>query len=224
MSVNIMNRRIIMTPALASNPSLSSTTFDPATIQSAVLSNGNLTATHDAIVDSWSNVFSTTSYSTGKKYSEAVINVGDSNSTQIGVANSAWVTLGSNGNIGSAITSGKISVGWFTNPSGNVEINAANLTGAPIQGYGVGDVVAIAVDLGASLIWYKDLTTASNWNNSGTANPATGVGGLDISSITGGPFFFAVTTGFDHLAGSKVTVNFGGTPFTGAVPSGFGFW
>jgi hypothetical protein len=75
--------------------------------------------------------------------------------------------------------------------------------------------IGIAVDLSALLIWFR-IAPSGNWNGSGTANPATGVGGLSISSIAGA--LYPVMGG---QTSDVVTANFGDTAFTGAVPSGF---
>jgi hypothetical protein len=47
----------------------------------------------------------------------------------------------------------------------------------------VGSVVEICVDIDARLFWLR--VSAGNWNGSGTANPATGVGGINIAAMTG---------------------------------------
>ncbi len=82
---------------------------------------------------------------------------------------------------------------------------------------------AIAIDIGNKLFWAKNLTAGGNWNNNVSNNPATGVGGISFSGISG-------TTGWDLFAyigsvnpptGSTVTANFGSSAFSGTVPSGF---
>jgi hypothetical protein len=82
-----------------------------------------------------------------------------------------------------------------------------------------GDVLAIAVDLTARLLWTKNITQASAWNANGAANPATGVGGLDISSLPS-----VVYPTVDLLDNSQVTLNLGTAAYVGVVPSGFGNW
>jgi len=201
----------------------STTTLNPASIFECVLSNGNLTATHDAIQDNWACAFSTTTSTTGKKYCEVVTTVGDSNNGFIGVADAAFVAAMSGGtNLGGNTGGNRKSVGYGYN--GAVQIEGSNLTGSPIQGQVLNHIVAVAVDFSAKLIWYKDLTAGSNWNNTGGADPATGTGGLDISQLTNSPFSFAVGPGFDHTSGANYTVNFGGSAYTGSVPSGFSNW
>ena len=72
------------------------------------------------------------------------------------------------------------------------------------------------------LAWFKVLSGTSNWNNSGTANPGTGTGGLDVSGLAGGPYFICATTG--GTTGSAITLNAGGSAFLRPVSSGFSAW
>jgi hypothetical protein len=99
---------------------------------------------------------------------------------------------------------------------GTININAgfAGNIGQRVSG----DVIGIAVDFAAALIWFR-VAPSGNWNGSGTANPATGVGGFSISAIAGGALYpnFSTTS----TAGEIITGNFGATGFTGTVPSGF---
>jgi hypothetical protein len=81
-----------------------------------------------------------------------------------------------------------------------------------------GDVIGIAVDLTAQLVWFR-ICPSGTWNGSGTANPATGVGGISISSISTGLLFPMYTVGAS--VGNNVTANFGASAFSGALPSGF---
>lgn len=101
--------------------------------------------------------------------------------------------------------------------NGRILINAVD-SGASISG-GVavaqGSAIGFAVDFTAKLLWARQ-GAAGNWNGSGTANPATGTGGLSITSIAGALFALMAGQNLD-----KVTANFGDTAFTGAVPAGF---
>jgi hypothetical protein len=81
-----------------------------------------------------------------------------------------------------------------------------------------GTVICLAIDCTARLIWFR-LGAAGNWNNSGTADPATGIGGISNLNLGDGiPVFPAVSFGNSP---DQYTANFGGTAFTGTVPSGF---
>jgi hypothetical protein len=88
-----------------------------------------------------------------------------------------------------------------------------------IQAMAVG-TLCMAVDLTAKLIWFR--TGAGNWNNSGTANPATGVGGWALpAGFAGnnrGSLFPAVMA---YGTATALTIN--QTPVQ-AVPAGFNGW
>jgi hypothetical protein len=76
------------------------------------------------------------------------------------------------------------------------------------------DVVELAVDIPNKLLWLRK--NGGNWNNSGAANPATGAGGLSISSLVGttiNPAFSLQGTG------ESWTINKSLTP-----PSGFSYF
>lgn len=93
------------------------------------------------------------------------------------------------------------------------------------QGYSVsggssfvsGDILGIAVDLGALRVWFR--RNNGVWNAGAGADPAANVGGLDISSIFSGvaayPALVMAATGMNE------TANFGATAFSYTVPGGF---
>lgn len=84
---------------------------------------------------------------------------------------------------------------------------------------GIGNVqIGIAVDLDAGLIWLRPISSAV-WNNSATANPATGIGGFALGAAAGTMFYPVVTIATSD--GVVFTCNFGQNAFTGAVPAGF---
>jgi hypothetical protein len=89
-----------------------------------------------------------------------------------------------------------------------------------VASYVVGDTVDFSVDRVNNLIWFR--TNGGNWNNSASANPSTGVGGIALSTPTGTLLYPA----FDLYYGGGATIpsltaNFGATTFTYAPPSGF---
>jgi hypothetical protein len=100
---------------------------------------------------------------------------------------------------------------------GAIWINGVN-SGVAIGSITSGMVIGIAVDLTANLIWFR---TASNWNAGGTANPATGVGGISISAVAGTLF---PTFGGGSTNTQVSTANFGASAFAQSVPSGFSIW
>jgi hypothetical protein len=80
-----------------------------------------------------------------------------------------------------------------------------------------GDVICLAVDLVNNRAWAR--INALNWNNSGTANPATNTGGIDISLVFAGHAAFTFASGDN--SGMTTTANFGATTFAQTIPSGF---
>jgi hypothetical protein len=208
-------------------PPPTTTAFDPAHLGTALtLSNSNLTATNSTFA--FNNARSVASHSIGKFYFEVTLTTSAFGGDAVGIANASEVLNGS------AAGSSSNSVGWEfpANSTGNVTINGTAIGTAAGNAGEAGDIVGIAVDLTAGLIWFKfqfvvNVGINTNWNNSGTANPATGVGGFPLNGVTplnAGPYF-----AFVSLAQStdQYTANFGATAYaatgTGA-PSGFGNW
>lgn len=186
-------------------PAVTFTTWNPADLLRVALTNGNLTATNTTTTQP-SGVRSVSSFSTGKYYWEATAGPWNSFSTDIGMGNASQAFNGA------ALGSG----GIFLNKDGAIYRNGS-ASGMPTFGIrAAGNVIGIAVDLTARLIWFR-LAPAGNWNNSGTANPATAVGGVDVSSITGALF----PTYLPYTLNDAFTANFGGSAFSGTVPSGF---
>lgn len=186
------------------------TTFDPATIGPGVLlSNNNLTATRSTgSGDQGAKGLASTMKSTGKAYFEYTWVNGTGGDTGAGVATAAatYLSLGAGGAGGALLySSGAI---WHSGNSGVALAAIAN-----------GNIVAVAVDTAANLIWFKNVTQAGNWNNSGTANPATGVGGITTDSVglAVGPAVVVATNP------AAFTLNPGPT-FVGTVPVGFSAW
>jgi hypothetical protein len=83
-----------------------------------------------------------------------------------------------------------------------------------------GDVVCLAIDHPNQRLWFRK--NGGNWNNSGTANPATNIGGFNISAVFTATNTFALvtfaSTGLNH------TANFGAATFAQTMPSGFSAW
>jgi hypothetical protein len=78
--------------------------------------------------------------------------------------------------------------------------------------------VSVAIDFTARRMWFAmDFSASGVWMNSPTANPATGVGGIDISGLSAGTYFIATTT----IGGEDVTLNAGSSAFFRAMPAGF---
>lgn len=80
-----------------------------------------------------------------------------------------------------------------------------------------GHVCCMATDLDNQRMWFR--IDNGNWNNDPTANPATNVGGVDISAATGGFEVKPVVACVDNNIHG--TANFGGAAFAFTVPAGF---
>lgn len=97
----------------------------------------------------------------GKRYLEFAVSQLINNSTWVGLATSAQsLSGGCGGGTCKAITAFGGGLGQLRNDT----------------------VGQIAVDLGAKLLWIRG-QSSDNWNNNAAANPATGVGGSDISAL-----------------------------------------
>jgi hypothetical protein len=171
---------------------------------SITLSGGDTVATGSGVVG---GVRAVKGISTGKFYYEATMTTWAAGGTAIGLALA-----------GASLTTQSGGVVCVARTSRLIQINGAG-AGASLGGTGTsGDIIGIAVDLTGKLFWAR-LAPTGNWNNNASNNPATGVGGVNIAAIATGamfPWFIAGT-----VAGDKVTMNFGASAFSGAVPSGF---
>lgn len=143
------------------------------------LTGSNKIATASGTPSNTYGVRADTSYSSGK-YVFAVTNV--STEILIGIMNSTpnMATdqfFGTDTNAFEMYGSG---ASYFFNGGGGTIGNGAT--------YSSGNTVWVAVDITNKLIWFK--FTGGNWNNSGSANPDTGVGGISFSGLTGAVFPF----------------------------------
>jgi hypothetical protein len=169
-------------------------------------SNGNLTLT-DASGSGFVGVKATHSHSTGKFYFEVTTNT-NNGSMQFGIANSSYA-------LGSLAGSGQ-AVGFDT--GGGVFIGGVSIgTGASFSA--ATHTLSIAVDFGNATFWFR--VDAGNWNNSGTANPATNAGGFSISTLPAVAYFPASAP---HDVTDALTANFGATSYAQSVPAGFSNW
>jgi hypothetical protein len=187
------------------------TTWNPSDKSSNItLTNANLRANPTTTADG--GVRSTTSQTSGAKfYFEVTGNGTGGTNTGCGITTSASAL----GSIGSAAASSAL---VFQN-SGNIWINGSN-TSVSVGAIGTG-TVSFAIDLANARLWIR--RSGGNWNNSGTANPATNTGGLSISALFPTNPAFAVAT-FNTSTAFNYTVNFGASAFAFAVPIGFSAW
>jgi hypothetical protein len=140
-----------------------------------------------------------TGYSSGKHYFELTCVTADTNDGFVGLE----------GNSG-AIFTGLTTDGSLFNSGGTVGTMTATTAG---------QVVGVSVDATNHLLWIKNVSTGSNWNGSGTDDPATGTGGISFAAGTIYP-----CVGASSSTGQKYTLNTGGSAFTGTMPSGFSEW
>jgi len=184
----------------------SSTTWNPSDkTANVVLSGGNLIATTTSTSDA---VRATTAIALGTKvYFELTVASGATNNTGGGLLQTG---VGMNLYPGSG-TAGVI---LYTG-TGQVYVNGSP-SGSPLGAYTSGGVLCFAVDLVNNQLWVR--LNNGNWNASGSADPSTNTGGLNISGL------FAATTASPAAAlattGVTVTANFGAA-FTYTKPSGF---
>jgi hypothetical protein len=152
------------------------------------------------------------SNTTGKFYWEVTANTFTNIATCIGIA-SVTYPLGT-----TSLWSGGVTGSVALLQGGQIGSEGVN-TGLTIGGaVANGTVICVATDIGARQIWFR-LGAAGLWNNSGTANPATGVGGVGYTSMGSGVATYPA--GSFNASGDRMTANFGDTAFTGAVPAGF---
>jgi hypothetical protein len=80
---------------------------------------------------------------------------------------------------------------------------------------GLNDNIGVAVDPTAKKMWIR--VNGGSWDGT-TDNPATGVGGLDISGITGSIFAATDSNAFSYA----VTAKFDSSSWSFSAPAGFG--
>src|SRR5262252_1804430 len=202
------------TPGATIIAGVSYVTWDPATVTAVTLSGGNLVATNTGAgsTNQGAHVVTTSGKTSGKYYFEATFGTdidGAANSRSVGIGTTASTYSGLGG------SNGTTGVMFFVSrASNNVGANGSAVAVAiPVPA----TVIGMAVDLDNRKMWFR--TTGGIWNNSGSNDPATNVGGITIPSGTMIPFCtFGGTFG---AAGNSFTANFGASTFGGSVPSGF---
>jgi hypothetical protein len=90
------------------------------------------------------------------------------------------------------------------------------------------DVIAVAVNVDAGTVWFKNITQSGDWNGIINADPTYNVLGFDYKASN--PFFQANNYTLpialpDHISSSALqTYNFGATTYAGTKPDGFQNW
>jgi hypothetical protein len=187
-------------------------TYDPARknpSSNLTLSGGNLTASVSANTF-FAGVGATGSgRSSGKFYFEVSITAGfDNQGLGIGSAAATDYT------VSPGLTGG---AGWRVG-AGHVFVDGIDTS--TIQTGASPDVYACAVDFNNMRIWFRR-AGSTNWNNNGSADPATNTGGISISGLSGGPWIPVVVL---EITGDVFVANFGGSAYNMTPPSGFGNW
>lgn len=199
------------------------TTWNPSDKSANVtLSGSNLIAT----ITSGTNqgVRSTISHSTGKWYAEfknCFFSTTPSSSSRggVGIADSTYSLTAGPG-------SDNIHSAWVIQPPTVIVGNASKIAGAIATAITTSVTIGVAVDVDNHLVWFTE--NGTTWNNGGTANPATGVGGFSlVGTATMGPAIFLAAWlrwSLDGAPQDTATLNGGGSAFTFSVPSGFSNW
>ena len=191
------------------------TTWNPSDKSASVtLSGGNLTATSSGAVDQ--AVRATVGFTNGKHYAEFTNSGTWSGGTNIGIGiTTATAPLGTVGNTKNAAF---IAIAY----NGDIWFNGVD-TGSTLLQYTTTALIRIAIDLDNKRAWITNRLANWNGDSSGLANPATNVGGIDISAVFTGtvPAYPMLCS---NVNGTVTTANFGGSAFSYPVPSGFTAW
>jgi hypothetical protein len=185
-------------------------TFDPTTATQTTVSSDGLTATH-ASTNASMGVLGSSFATSGKYYFEIT-----RGATFLSVGSDIFGAITSSGSLATISSNTQC---LTISSTGNVVSNGGIQGGASPGAVAVGDVIGYALDLNARLGWVRK--NNGIWNNSGTANPATGVGGVNLYP-TGDYAPGAVLFGTSTAAGSAYTLNCGQSAYANAAPSGFG--
>lgn len=202
-------------------------TFDPATdLQSATLSNGNLTATAGTCAGGTGGCAarSTTSHGgTDKVRFQFVIGTSGVNTDGIGVQSSSFNPATANNTMGKDSVFGQPgSTGWYESSTA-FESQAVGLGFAGGTCFRVaGNIMDVAIDFGSSLIW-GDCWNGSAWQgwNNAAGNPDAGTGGYTFNTSSG-PYFIGVGM---TTTGQSYTINVGATSLQSNVNvTAFSVW
>jgi len=179
-------------------------TYNPSDKSAAItLSNGNQTATKDG-VDAYASVRATLAAPSGAKSFGSVTIDAVGLGVFVGLANS---TASLSAFVGSDAN------GVAYQSTGDVYINGSAV--AAYASYTTGSVIDWAYNDALELLWVRK--DGGNWNNSGSADPATDTGGLSTAATNAGPYYPA----FSGRASTAATANFGATTFPHAAPAGY---
>jgi hypothetical protein len=179
---------------------VSSTNWNPLDKYSMNLSNNNLTAT--SIVSGYAGVRSIFSTVSGKYYWEIKRIGGNHISAGINTINASLNTY-----------SGNTIEAWCYRGK-RLDIERSYISTWSQDGVSVGDTIGIALDADAKNLWFS---VNGVWQANG--NPETGLNPA-VSNLKSGPYYACVYD-IQSNYNTVIEANFGVTPFSFAVPSGF---
>jgi hypothetical protein len=184
------------------------TTWNPSDLLAGTLSNGNLTVTATGAVG---GVRSVDVLYSGKYYWEYTVTNA--------ISQVAFGVFAGNTTLTGAPVPPNPLTAAINASTGNLYINFVQPSGSPTLGtISNANIVGIAVDVTNGLAWFR-ICPSGNWNGNAANNPATGAGGLFIPWAGKGYGVYAMDA-WTGAAGA-LTANFGGSAFSGALPSGF---
>ena len=174
-------------------------TWNPADASGALIySDGNRSIAGNGSTRFWAR---STLPSRGRAFFSVV--AGNVGSQGIGIAAA--------GDLGSFMGQNGLSVALW--PAGFVVQNAVQTELAALA-FASGDVIDVAHDRGADLIWFR--VDGGPWNGDAAADPATGIGGI-ACPLPAGPVYAAI----DAAGTEHATANFGASVYAHAPPAGF---
>jgi hypothetical protein len=196
--------------------------FDPQMIYGAtiVLSNNNKTAT-PASGSPYNHAYGTPARYTGKWYWEVV--PGNTGFENIGICGGGGhgtdSVNGSVGNFGQWIDrTGQI--GWAS--SGNLYYYNDSNWHTAINTWAATNVLGFALDID-NLLWWARVGTG-NWNNNVSADPATGVGGINVPYVLSGASNGLIWPGLNMGNTSATSMYLLSADFAHSAPTGFSPW
>lgn len=209
----------------------------PATLNGdvafVIVSNGNLTATHNTTND-YSGVISASTQKSGRYYFEIMIGATHGRNDSVGLMVTSLLGANPEGTF-AKFASGTASANVFLF-DGAIWSNAGN-TNQALGAIVAGDVVGIAIDLTTQTvtqggyIWFRKKSGAviGNWNGavlSSDADPATATGGLPVYGFSYSKTWTPAVgfSGAGNAVGDNVTANFGATSHAMPRPNGYSIW
>ena len=182
---------------------------DDAAANGMTLSNGGLTVTPSGVA-SWQSIRGSISKSTGKLYVEFINSVNTTGLLGAGTANAAFVST-------SYLGSSASSYGGYTNGT-NYGTNFTPINGLNVSSPQSGDVIGVAIDFNAGMVW---LAENNAWISGG--NPATGASpSATFTPATVGALFPAIV--FNGAGAGVWTLQATAASQKYAPPSGFSAW